>query len=382
VRTITCLPAITGDWRLPGAGALLSTSKQYPFDSQALERPDLIRPGTRTINMTQLAGALNGEMPGPPVKAMFVYNSNPATVCPDQSRVIAGLKREDLFTVVHEQFLTDTARYADIVLPATTQLEHFDIHNSYGHLDVQVNAASIAPLAEAKCNTDVFRLLAKTMNFESEIFEISDEDLAREWLGTKTKITLERLLDEGPIRLNLPKDWAPYAAGNFGTPSGKCHLYSPSEAGAGRDPLPFYQPPHEDPQTRPDLATKYPLQLLSPPSPTFLNSTFVNVDHLRKEAKTVTVELHPRDAATRNIIEGDAVTVFNSRGRFRATAAISENIRPGVAITFGCWWAKYTEGGANCNSTTSTALTDFGDGATFFDNMVQVAKLAVSEESP
>ena len=161
VRTITCLPAIVGAWRQAGGGALLSTSKLYPFDAAALERPDLIPPGTRTINMTQLAEALLGELPGPPVRAIYVYNSNPAAICPDQSRCLKGLRREDLFTVVHEQFQTDTADYADIVLPATTQLEHFDIHGSYGHLYVQTNEPAIAPLFEAKSNTDVFRLLAR-----------------------------------------------------------------------------------------------------------------------------------------------------------------------------------------------------------------------------
>ena len=181
VRAITCLPAVIGAWRHPGGGALLSTSKLYPFNTAALERPDLIREGTRTINMSQLAEALLGELPGPPVRALYVYNANPAAVCPDQARVLKGLRREDLFTVVHEQFQTDTADYADILLPATTQLEAFDIHGSYGHLYVQVNEPAIAPLAEAKCNTDVFRLLAAKMGFEPELLRgDQDEQLAAE----------------------------------------------------------------------------------------------------------------------------------------------------------------------------------------------------------
>src|SRR5919109_209843 len=170
VRTITCLPAVIGAWRHAGGGALLSTSKMYPFNAAALERPDLIPPGTRTINMVQLSEALNGELPGPPVQALYVYNSNPAAVCPDQRRVLEGLRRPDLFTVVHEQFQTDTADYADILLPATTQLEHFDIHGSYGHLYVQTNEAAIAPIEEAKSNTEVFRLLARAMGFEPALF--------------------------------------------------------------------------------------------------------------------------------------------------------------------------------------------------------------------
>ena len=387
VRAITCLPAIIGAWRKVGGGAMLSTSKLYPFNGNALERPDLIRPGTRTVNMVQLAEALLGELPGPPVKAMYVYNSNPAAVCPDQSRVLKGLRREDLFTVVHEQFQTDTADYADIVLPATTQLEHFDIHGSYGHMYVQTNEAAIAPLYEAKSNNDVFRRLANKMGFERELFESSDERLAEEALQPSKVspatypppqaflgINLDRLKREGPIRLNLPSDYAPFAHGNFGTPSGKCELYSPLLASQGRDPLPNYTPPHEDPQTRPDLAAKYPLQMVSPPVPSFLNSTFVNIDSLRKEACEPTLELHPSDAKSRGIADGQWVRIFNDRGTFRARAVVAETVKPGVVVSQGVWWNRYTSDGVNCNTTTSTALTDFGAGATFFDNLVEVER--------
>ncbi len=380
VRTVVCLPALTGDWRHPGAGALLSTSKAYNFDGAFLERPDLIPPGTRTVNMTSLAEALHGELPGPPVKALFVYNSNPAAVCPDQSRVLSGLKRDDLFTVVHEQFQTDTADYADILLPATTQLEHFDIHGSYGHLYVQANNAAIAPLGEAKPNTEVFRLLAREMGFEPELFEISDEELAKGALQPSSPpvatggLSLDSI-KAGPVRLNLPKDWAPFASGKFGTPSGKCELYSEREARAGRDPLPYYQPPHEDPQTKPDLAAKFPLQLLTPPAPSFLNSTFVNVDSMRRAAGEVTLEIHPADASHRGIVDGQTVSVFNGRGRFRAKAVVGDNVKPGVVVSLGTWWTKYTADGANCNATTSTALTDLGAGATFYDNLVEVAAI-------
>ena len=389
VRTIVALPALTGDWRHPGAGAFLSTSKAYPFDYNYLERPDLIPPGTRTVNMTQLAEALHGDIPGPPVKALFVYNSNPAAVCPDQSRVLSGLKRDDLFTVVHEQFQTDTADYADIVLPATTQLEHFDIHGSYGHLYVQANNAAIAPLGEAKPNTEVFRLLAREMGYEPELFEVSDEELARGALregeapaaprakgsagaSPSRRITLDSIKD-GPVRLHLPQEWAPFAAGGFGTPSGKCELYSEREARAGRDPLPHYVPPHEDPQTKPELAAKFPLQMLTPPAPSFLNSSFVNVDTLRRAAGEVMLEIHPTDAARRGIANGQTVSVFNDRGRFKAKALVGENVKPGVVVSLGSWWTKYTEDGVNCNTTTSTALTDLGGGATFYDNLVEVA---------
>ncbi|MBP3957595.1 molybdopterin oxidoreductase family protein [Gemmata sp. G18] len=383
VRTIVCLPALTGDWRHPGAGAFLSTSKAYPFDDNYLTRPDLIPKGTRTINMVNLAEALHGELPGPAVQALFVYNSNPAAVNPDQSRVLSGLAREDLFTVVHDQFQTDTADFADIVLPATTQLEHFDIHNSYGHLYVQANNPAIAPLGESKPNTEVFRLLAKEMGFEPELFEESDEEIARRSLREDdtsaeptalTGITLDDT-KAGPVRLNLPTNWAPFASGEFPTVSGKCELYSEREARAGRDPLPYYVPPHEDPQTKPELAAKYPLQLLTPPATSFLNSTFVNVNTLRKSAGERTLEIHPTDAARRNITDGQMVRVFNGRGRFRARAIVGESVKPGVVVSLGLWWRKFTDDGANCNSTTSTATTDFGGGATFFDNLVEVTAL-------
>jgi anaerobic selenocysteine-containing dehydrogenase len=384
VRTITCLPAVIGAWRHAGGGALLSTSKLYPFNAARLERPDLIPPGTRTINMVQLAEALNEELPPPPIRALYVYNSNPAAVCPDQARVLQGLQREDLFTVVHEQFPTDTVDYADIVLPATTQLEHFDIHGSYGHLYVQTNEPAIAPLAEAKSNNDVFRLLASRLGFERELFEVTDEELAAEALDGGPApngfppqkafdgINLDRLLREGPVHLNLPKDYAPFAEGGFGTPSGKCELYSARMAAQGMDPLPTYTPPHEDPQTQPELAKRFPLQMVSPPVPSFLNSTFVNVEVLRKMAGDVTVEIHPQDAAARGIRDGQQVRVFNDRGSFRARAVVGDTVKVGAVVTQGVWWNKYTPDGVNCNTTTSTRLTDLGGGATFFDNLVEV----------
>lgn len=386
VRTICCLPAIIGAWRHVGGGALLSTSKMYPWNAAALERPDLIPSGTRTINMVQLAEALLGELPGPPVRALFVYNANPAAVCPDQARVLAGLRREDLFTVVHEQFATDTAQYADVLLPATTQLEHFDIHSAYGHFYVQTSEPAIAPLGEARSNTDVFRLLARRLGFEPKLFELDDVELARQALSGNgaavfpprdgfLNISLERLRSEGPIRLNLPENYAPFAQGGFGTPSSKCELYSPALARQGLDPLPHYIPPHEDPQTRPELAARYPLQMVCPPVPEFLNSSFVNVDSLRRAAGSPTVEMHRRDAEARGIRAGQKVRVFNDRGGFLARAVVGDGVKEGVVCSQGVWWNQYTEDGVNCNVTTSTRLTDFGAGATFFDNLVEVAAI-------
>ncbi len=383
VRTIVCLPAVIGSWRRPGGGAMLSTSKMFPFNSANLERPDLIPLGTRTINMVQLAEALQGELPGPPVKALYVYNSNPAAVCPNQNRVLEGLRREDLFTVVHEQFQTDTADYADILLPATTQLEHFDIHHSYGHFYVQVNEPAIPPLEEAKCNTDVFRLLARKMGLESDVFEVTDEQLAEQALQPQggfrfppaeafSGITLERLRKEGPLRLNLPPNFTPFAEGEFPTPSGKCEFFSQRLADEGMDPLPTYIPPREDPQTRLDLADRFPLQMLSPPEPSFLNSTFVNIDSLRQQAHEPTLKIHPQEAVLRGIQNGQKVRVFNDRGSFHAKAVVEDSVRPGVVVSLSIWWNKYNPDGNNCNVTTNSTLTDLGGGATFFDNLVQV----------
>ena len=313
-------------------------------------------------------------MPGPPVRALYVYNCNPAAVSPDQRRVLEGLKRDDLFTVVHEQFPTDTVDYADIVLPATTQLEHVDIHGSYGHHFVMLNMPSIAPIGEARSNNDVFRGLADRLGFESELFP-DDETLIREALdgGPTTRgITLERLVEESSIRLDLPEHYAPFAEGVFPTPSGKCELYSDRMRLDGLDPLPTYSPPLEDPQARPDLASSYPLQLLSPPRPQFLNSTFANSPSHRLAAGDPTVELSAEDAEERGLLDGEWAEVFNARGAFWARVALTGAVLPGVAVATGLYWNKLVPGLGNANTTTSTALTDMGGGATFFDNLVQV----------
>ncbi len=374
VRTISCLPAIIGSWRHHGGGALLSTSGTYDFAMEKLTRPDLVPPGTRTVNMNQLGEALASELPGPPVRALYVYNCNPAAVAPNQAKVLKGLRRDDLFVVVHELFATDTVDYADIVLPATSQLEHVDIHGSYGHLDVMYNPPAIPPRGESRSNNDVFRALARRLEFEPELFP-DDEVLIRQVLdgGPSLRgITLDRLKDEGSVRLNVPECFAPFAGGAFPTPSGKCELYSERMKADGLAPLPDYVPPYEDPQTRPDLAARYPLQLLSPPRPQFLNSTFANSPRHRASAGDPTIELSADDARTRGLSAGDWAEVFNDRGRFQARVALTESVRPGVAVSTGIYWNKLTPGCGNVNNTTSSALTDMGGGATFFDNMVEV----------
>jgi len=377
VRTIACLPAIVGAWRHRGGGALLSTSGTYGWNALALTRPDLAPPGTRTINMNQLGDALPGRLPGPPIRALYVYNSNPAAVAPDQASVIEGLSRPDLFTVVHELVATDTVDYADLVLPATSQLEHVDVHTSYGHHYVMYNPKAIEPRGACRSNSDVFRALAARLGFEPELFP-DDDTLIRQGLdgGPALRgVTLERLKAEGSIRLNLPEDYRPFAEGHFPTPSGRCELYSERMAADGHDPLPTDTPPWESPRSRPDLAERFPLQLLSPPRPQFLNSTFADSEPHRRAAGEPTIELADADAEARGLADGDWAEVVNDRGRFLARVALTGAVRPGTAVSTGLYWSKFSPGRSTVNATTSQALTDMGGGATFFDNLVEVRKV-------
>jgi anaerobic selenocysteine-containing dehydrogenase len=376
-RTVACLPALTGDWRHAGGGVLLSTSGTYPVDSAYLERPDLSPPGTRTLNMSQLGRALTDAALDPPVKALFVYNSNPAAVAPEQEMVRRGLAREDLFLVVHDLFQTDTVDWADIVLPATTTLEQFDIHKSYGHLYLSLNRPAIAPLGEAKANTDVFRLLAARLGLDDPSLRESDEEMAqRAFLWDHPHlagITYQRLEREGTVRLSVPEPYLPFAEGGFPTPSGKCELYSETLAAQGHDGLAGYVPPREGPLSNPELARRYPLAFISPPAHHFLNSTFsAQPAFVRREGEP-TLTIHPQDAAARGIRHGQQVRTFNDRGSFLAAARVSDSARPGVVVGLSIWWNKMCPGGRNVNAVTGQELTDMGGGATFFDALVEVA---------
>jgi anaerobic selenocysteine-containing dehydrogenase len=377
VRTIACLPALIGSWREPGGGVLLSSSGMFAFDERALQRPDLTRGNPRTINMTRLGEALTESRP--PVRAIYIYNSNPAAVAPDQSKVLEGFRREDLFTVVHEQFQTDTADYADILLPATTQLEHRDLVTPYGHYYLVNNEPAIAPLGEAKPNWEVFKLLAARMGFDDACFGDTDEDIIRAALATDYEplkgITLERLKRDGWARMNLPESFAPFAEGGFLTPSGKCEFYSETLERKGLDPLPSYIPPRESPATAPELASRYPLQLLSPPANSFLNTTFSHLASFLKSERQPFIQLHAEDAAAREIHDGDAVRVWNDRGECQLIARITDRVKPGVAVALSIWWNKLSPGRTNVNQTVSQALTDIGAGATFYDNLVEVGKI-------
>jgi anaerobic selenocysteine-containing dehydrogenase len=376
VRAISILPAITGAWDDVGGGVLLSTSGTFSaLDYASLQRPDLSPAGTRTINMSRLGEALT-RIDDPPVKALVVYNSNPGAVAPDRANVVAGLRRDDLFTVVLEHFQTDTADYADVLLPATTQLEHDDLHKAYGHVFVMYNEAAIAPLGEALPNTEIFRRLAAHMGLRDAELQESDESMMRGALR-KLPFTLDELRERGSIRLDVEKPHRPYRRGvTLPTPSGKIEIASERAVahGHGVDLLPSYIPPYESEERDPELVRRFPLALLSPPAHAFLNSTFVNVASLRRAAGKPTLEIHADDASVRGIAHGAQVSIFNDRGAFVAEAVVSDRVRPGVVSAPSVWWPKLV-GGTNANHTTSQAVTDIGGGATFYDNQVDVRAL-------
>lgn len=380
VRAITCLPALVGAWRYPAGGAIKSNHGYAQMNERARQRPDLLggrQP--RTISMNQLGWALLEA--DPPVRALFVYNSNPAVVAPDQTRVLQGLAREDLFTVVHEQLMTDTARFADVLLPATTHFEHTDLYTSYWHLYVQLARPAIAPLGEAKSNVELFRLLAKRMGFDDPCFNDDVDDILRQALDHPANpwlrgVTWERLEREPWVRLNVPRDEAPLADLPLPTPSGKIELFSASLAEAGLDPLPDYVPLPEgcDAQGRGDQ--RYPLLFITPPNHRFLNSTYANMpSNVRAEVRP-TLDIHPQDAAQRGIDDGALVRVYNERGACQLYARVTEDVRPGVVVSQGLWWGRYTPDGLGVNATTPQRLADMGGGATFFTNGVEVEPVA------
>jgi anaerobic selenocysteine-containing dehydrogenase len=378
VRTIACLPAITGHWRRAGGGVQLSTSANFKYNTAALERPEM-SPDVRTINMIRLGDALTAAdagVGGPPVQALVVYNSNPAAVAPDRNVVLTGLRREDLFTVVLDHFQTDTADFADYVLPATTQLEHLDVHLAYGHHYATLNRPAIAPLGECKPNTQIFRELAAAMGLTDPCFADDDDTLVRQALSSAepkmATVTYDALMAQGWVRLNVPTPYLPYAEGGFPTPSGKCEFYSARMEAMGLDPLPNFTPPHEFPEEVPELAARFPIALVSSPRHQFLNSTFVNITSLRRDAHPE-VMVHPADAAPRGLVDGMPVVVFNDRGAFSAAARVSDAVRQGVAWAPSVWWGKLTGDGHNANETTSQRTTDMGHGPVFYDNLVEIA---------
>jgi anaerobic selenocysteine-containing dehydrogenase len=397
VRAIASLPALVGAWRRPGGGILQLPIWAFPIKWEVLMRPDFLKPGTRIVNQWRLGPALTGEVGlDPPIKALFVYNSNPVVVAPDQAKTIAGLSREDLFTVVSEQFLTDTANYADIVLPATTQLEQFDIMFSWGHHYLSLNQPAIAPLGEAIPNTELFRRLAARMGFEDECFRSGDEETALaalDWSAPALQgISLDLLKDKGYARLNVgtPDSFAPHAAGNFPTPSGKCEFAASMAAGGNfvlplfrqgsnefqpGDPvpaLPTYIPPRESPAATPELAARYPLNLISPKSHAFLNSSYGNLSPQQRVAGEQQVIIHPDDAAKRGIRDGQPVRVFNDRGAMEVMAHVSGEVMPGVVVAPMGYWRGLSRATSTVNAINPPAYADLGRAPTFSDNLVEV----------
>jgi anaerobic selenocysteine-containing dehydrogenase len=374
LRTLACIPGVTGDWALPGGGLSYSTSSHANLDKAALFRDDL-RPGpVRTLTQTRIADVLLTEN-DPPVKALFVMTANPGGSNPQQNLVREALSREDLFTVVHEQFPTDTVDYADIVLPSTMQTEHADLHAGYGHLYLAWNEPAVAPPGECLSGTETFRRLAARLGLDEPSLYDSDDDLARQALGSGHPylegITLERLRAEGHVRLTVPEPFLPFAQG-FPTPSGKLEFYSETAAADGLDPLAGYTPPAE--VCDDELATRYPLALISTASHHFINTIFANNPELLRRAGGIRVMLHPRDAQARALVAGQDIVVHNQRGEFHAVLEVGELTRPGVATSSKGFWAKLS-GGANSNTTTLERDSDMGGGALFHDNRVEISAL-------
>ncbi len=384
VRAVACLPSLTGAWRERAGGLLLSSSGWTPVNGSALERPDLL-PGwpsklPRAINMNAIGDALlhpGDENFGPKIEALIVYNSNPVAVAPDSAKVEAGFAREDLFTIVLEHFQTDTADYADLIFPATTQLEHLDVHKSYGHTHVMANLPAIQPVGEARPNTEIFRGLARAMDLtEPALFE-ADEQIASKAFRWDDR-TLEgqswdKLKESGWLKLDIAE--APLADGAFRTPSGKCEFYSERLKLEGLDPLPDYLPPYESADGSPELAARYPLAMISPPARNFLNSSFVNIESLRAAEREPHLDIHPVDAEARGVVDGALVRIFNDRGSMQARARVTDRAREGVVVGLSIWWKKLSPDGCNANQVTSQALTDLGGSATFYDCLVEVEQL-------
>jgi anaerobic selenocysteine-containing dehydrogenase len=380
-RAISCLPALVGAWRERGGGLLHHTMALHAqaLNGPGVRMPELEDTSIRSVNMVQLGKALTDPALDPPIQALFVYSSNPATTAPNQNLVLQGLRRDDLFTVVHDHFVTDTARFADYVLPSTMEVEHWDLFTSWGHTYVTLNQPAIAPRGEALPPTELFRRLAARMGLDEPYLRESDESMIRAALTSNHPylrgIDFEELRTQGWAPLNLPADWLPYANGGFLTPSGKCEFYSTALAERGLDPLPTYLPAGESPAGNPALAARYPLLLLTPKSALhFLNSSYANSPrHLRAE-RAPFLDIHPQDAASRAIVEGDLVRVHNDRGSVEMVARVSVRMRPGVIAMPSGWWASLSPGGVSANALTADGLSLWAGGGDFHDTLVEVAR--------
>jgi anaerobic selenocysteine-containing dehydrogenase len=371
VRTIALLPALVGSWAEVGGGIQLSTSQAFHLNKAGLERPDLQQKAlgreARLVNMTELGNALT-RLDDPPVKAIVVYNSNPASIAPNQNAVLAGFRRDDLFTVVLEQFQNDTADYADILLPATTFLEHTDLYFAYGHYYLQLARPALPAPGEAKSNVETFRLIAERMGLDDPALRESEDDMIRTLLDSEHPfvrgITLDQLDREHSVRLRIPEPFQPFATGGFGTPDGKCHFRAEELD---------YQPPIESRHGDTELRRKYPLELISPKNDDSMNSTFGHRDAV--DLQTAILHLTTEDAAARGIQTADQVCIFNDRGSCVLTARVDATVRPGVVCAPSVRWGKRSPGRRNVNAVTSERLTDAGGGPTFYSCLVQAERI-------
>lgn len=384
-RAIACLPALVGAWRDRGGGlmGMVGRHMRTTLPMERLWMPELEDRGLRSINMMQVGQALTDPELDPPVKALVVYNSNPAAIAAAQNLVLRGLAREDLYTVVLEHFMTDTARMADMVLPATTQLEHLDLMYSWGHLYLSLNQPAIAPVGEALPNSEIFRRLARALGMDHPELQQSDEEIIRDVLDTQHPwldgTTYESLLRTGWAKLKVPDDWRPFAHGGFPTPSGRCELYSQALADAGIDPLPAFEPARESPAGDPTLVARFPLALVNSKTALhFLNSSYSGVArHLRAEREPL-VDLHPDDARPRRIADGDLVRVHNDRGEITLRARVGDRVRSGVVSVPAGWWASRTPSGRSANALTADGVAPWGRGSDFLDTLVEVEPAAAA----
>lgn len=401
IRAISCLPALVGAWRYPGGGAVQMTLWSYPLDWDEMSRGDWIKPGTRLINLLDLGASLTGEKhTDPPVQSLFVYNSNPLSMAPNQEKVRRGLEREDLFTVVSEHFITDTARYADIVLPAAMQAEQLDIMFSWGHFYILLNQPAIDPPGECVSNTELFRRLSKAMGLTRPQLFWDDWHMIEEFIhwdaDTMRGITLDVLKEKGWERLwvgGSPDIRAPHSEGNFPTPSGKCEFvatgaaegnhvkpalrsgYTYFQDGGTIDPIPNYIPPYESPESTPELAKTYPLNMVSGKALAFLNTQYANEKRQQeRQGSEQMVMIHPDDAQTRGIDGGDPIKIFNDRGHFIGVADVTDDIRKGVVYAGVGYWDSMLKSSTGINAVTNDRHTDMGRSGSYSDLLVQAEK--------
>ena len=377
-RAVACLPALTGAWRELGGGLCHFTVNLFhdALDYGTVFPPAALPKPARTVHLAQLGRALTATDMAPPITWLMVYNLNPVVTLPNQNLIVAGLMRPDLFTVVHEQFMTDTARYADIVLPATTQFEHWELMGSWGQHYLAINPPAIAPCGEALANSEVFRRLSRAMGFAEDYLHTSDEQRVRQLLASGHPylegVTFERLMQDGWAALNLPPDWRPRAQGGFTTPSGKCEFYSETLAAIGLDPLPGYVPiDAQDPASE-----ALPLRLVSAKASHFLNSEYVNLPHAGTRKHRPEIQLNPRDAAPRGIVSGDRIRMFNQLGVVEALARVSDDTAAGVVFMAFNWWPSVTLNGSSANALTPDGLSDRNFGSNAFDARVEVCKVS------